>query len=118
MKKKRITKATRRYEQALDHLKESRYVLRLYVAGATPASRRAIENVTRLCEQHLSGRYELQVIDIYQQPELASIVEIVAVPTLVKVLPSPLRKLIGDMSRVERVLLSPGASGVAEVTEN
>lgn len=118
MKKQRTTKATHRYKRALDNLQQSRYILRLYVAGATPASQRALENVKRLCEQHLNGRYELQVIDIYQQPELARAVEIVAAPTLVKVLPGPLRRLIGDMSKVERVLLGPGASAVAKVPED
>lgn len=68
-------------------------------------SLRATENVKRICEKHLKGRYELEVIDIYQQPNLAEGDQIIAVPTLIKKLPSPLRKLIGDMSNVERVLV-------------
>jgi circadian clock protein KaiB len=80
------------------------YVLRLYVAGATPRSMRAIENIRKICEEHLKGRYELEVIDIYQQPVLAEGEQIVAVPTLIKKLPAPLRKFIGDLSNTERIL--------------
>jgi len=81
------------------------YVLRLYVTGTTPNSRRAIENVRKICEEHLQGRYELEIFDIYQQPDLAREVQIVAAPTLIKKLPLPLRKFIGDMSRTEKILL-------------
>jgi len=81
------------------------YVLRLYVAGMTPRSRRAIENVSKVCEEHLEGRYNLEVIDIYQQPSLAKGEQIIAVPTLIKELPAPLRRLIGDMSNAERLLV-------------
>jgi circadian clock protein KaiB len=82
-----------------------KYVLRLYVAGVTPRSAQAIENVKSVCEQHLRGRYQLQIIDIYQQPVLAKGDQIIAVPTLLKKLPSPLRTLIGNLSDVERVLV-------------
>ena len=82
-----------------------RYVLRLYVTGMTPRSTRAIENVRSICEEHLKGRYELEVIDIYQQPVLAKGEQIIAAPTLIKQLPSPLRRIIGDMSNKERLLL-------------
>jgi circadian clock protein KaiB len=88
--------------QALDG---ERYVLRLYVAGVTPRSVQAIENVKNVCETHLHGRYKLQVIDIYQQPALAKGDQIIAVPTLIKKLPVPLRRLIGDLSDIERVLI-------------
>jgi circadian clock protein KaiB len=81
------------------------YVLRLYVTGTTPNSLRAIANLKELCEKHLPGRYDLQVIDIYQQPALAGEDQIFATPTLVKELPPPLRKLIGDLSDRERVLV-------------
>lgn len=118
MERERTTKATRHYESTLQKPKEDRYILRLYLAGATPASQRAIENVKRLCERHLRGRYQLEVIDIYQQPELARAVEIVAAPTLIKELPLPLHRFIGDMSKVERVLLGLGAGGEAEVPED
>lgn len=84
---------------------EERYILRLYITGMTSRSARTIENLRLFCEKHLAGRYELQVIDVYQQPELASREQIVAVPTLIKQLPLPLRRLIGDMSDEERVLI-------------
>ncbi|HKT71786.1 MAG TPA: circadian clock KaiB family protein [Steroidobacteraceae bacterium] len=80
-------------------------MLRLYVTGMTSRSARAIENVRAVCQKHLDGRYELQVIDVYQQPALAVSEQIVAVPTLVKELPPPLRRLIGDMSDESRVLI-------------
>lgn len=81
------------------------YVLRLYVAGTTPNSVRAIENIKRICEEYLKGRYDLEVIDIYQQPVLAKGDQIIAVPTLIKKLPLPLRTFIGDMSTSERILV-------------
>ena len=83
----------------------SRYVLRLYVAGLMPKSTLAIANMKRICEEDLQGRYELEVIDLYQQPQLAQRDQIVAVPMLIKKLPLPLRRIIGDMSDTERVLV-------------
>ncbi len=85
--------------------REDRYVLRLYVAGQTTNSVRAIGNIRRICEEHLKGRYALVVIDLYQQPQLAKGEQIVAVPTLIKKLPPPLRRLVGDMSDTARVLV-------------
>ncbi len=82
-----------------------RYILKLYVTGMTRRSAHAIENLQTFCEKHLAGRYELQVIDVYQQPELTRTEQIVAIPTLIKKLPLPLRRLIGDMSDEERVLV-------------
>jgi circadian clock protein KaiB len=82
-----------------------RYVLRLYITGNTPRSGRAIENVRNLCEKHLRGRYDLEVVDIRQQPSLASKEQIIAAPTLIKKLPEPLRKFVGDLSDADRVLL-------------
>lgn len=82
-----------------------RYVLRLYVTGMTPRSTRAIRNLRAICEAHLQGRYDLEVIDIYQQPTLAKGEQIIAAPTLIKKLPAPLRRVIGDMSNKDRVLL-------------
>lgn len=81
------------------------YVLRLYVSGATPRSVAAIENIKDICDTHLQGRYDLQIIDIYQHPELAHRAEILAAPTLIKQLPLPLRKLLGDLSETQRVLI-------------
>lgn len=85
---------------------EERWLLRLYVAGMSPNSRRALENTKKICEEHLRGRYKLDIIDIYQQPILAREDQIVAVPTLVKLIPTPIRKFIGDMSNIERILQS------------
>ena len=81
-----------------------RFLLRLYVTGVTPASRRAIQNARALCHEHLDGRYDLEVFDIYQMPALARDHQIIAAPTLVKVLPAPLRRFVGDLSRSEKVL--------------
>jgi circadian clock protein KaiB len=100
-----MTDATERYEQAMEAAGDQHYVLRLYVVGMTPKSMRAIANLKDICEKHLKGRYELEVIDIYQNPVLAQGHQIIAAPTLVKELPLPLRKFIGDMSQTERILL-------------
>jgi circadian clock protein KaiB len=83
---------------------EVRYVLKLYVTGMTPRAQDAIRNLRKICEEELEGRYELEVIDIYQQPELAKKEQIVAAPTLIRKLPLPLRKMVGDMSNRERVI--------------
>ena len=91
-------------EQAGSHSRQARYILRLYVSGSTLKSARAVENIKRVCEQHLKNRYDLEVIDIYQQAKLARDEQIVAVPMLIKRLPLPLRRLIGDMSNQEKVL--------------
>jgi circadian clock protein KaiB len=80
------------------------YVLRLYVTGMTPRAGRAIENVRAICDEHLAGRYDLEVIDVYQQPVLARDEQIIAAPTLIKERPLPLRRIIGDMSNRDRVL--------------
>ncbi|WP_428395563.1 circadian clock KaiB family protein [Lichenicoccus sp.] len=81
------------------------YNLRLYVAGQTPKSLTAIANLKRLCEDHLAGRYEVEVIDLLKTPQLAEGDQIVAVPTLVRRLPPPLKRIIGTLSDVERVLV-------------
>jgi circadian clock protein KaiB len=93
-----------RVRQARGDAGAVRHVLRLYVTGTTPVSARAIERVQRFCEENLKGRYDLEVIDIYQLPALAKDDQIVATPTLIKVLPAPLRRFIGDLSRIENVL--------------
>lgn len=82
-----------------------KYVLKLYVTGMTPRSVSALENLKKICEEHLEGNYELEVIDIYQQPMLARGEQIIATPTLIRQLPLPLRKFIGDLSNTERILL-------------
>jgi circadian clock protein KaiB len=78
--------------------------MRLYISGATPRSTRAIANLRRLCDQYLGGRYELEVIDIYQQPRLAREGQVIAAPTLIRHLPLPLRKFIGDMSNTDNLV--------------
>jgi circadian clock protein KaiB len=81
------------------------YILRLYVTGMAACSTRAVENLRVICDEYLDGRYDLEVIDIYQQPVLARREEIVAAPTLIKKMPLPTRRIVGDMSNRERVLL-------------
>ena len=83
----------------------ARYVLRLYVTGSTAYSIRAISNIRKICEEHLEGRYDLEVVDISQHPALAEGEQIIAAPTLIKQLPLPLRRFIGDMSQTDRILL-------------
>jgi circadian clock protein KaiB len=85
--------------------KSKEYVLRLYVAGTNSKSIRAVANIKEICESSLRNRYDLEVIDIYQQPVLVKGEQIIAAPTLVKKLPLPLRKFIGDMSDTERILV-------------
>jgi circadian clock protein KaiB len=97
--------ATKDFELALQQTDKGTFVLRLYVSGMTPNSMRAIENVRTICAEHLEGRYQLEIVDIYQQPIFAKEGQIVAAPTLVKELPPPLRKFIGDMSKTEKILL-------------
>lgn len=93
------------FEAAVEQSQSEIFVLRLYVSGVSPKSVRAITNVKKMCESHLAGRYDLEIIDVYQKPTLAAGEQIIAVPTLIKKLPLPLRRLIGDMSKVEHILL-------------
>jgi circadian clock protein KaiB len=92
-------------EAAAEKAKQQQYVLRLYVAGLTPRSQEAIRSVTAICQEHLAGRYDLEVIDLYQQPVLAKGEQIIAAPTLIKKLPLPLRRLIGSMADKDKVLV-------------
>jgi circadian clock protein KaiB len=94
------------FEKALRDRSDKNYTLRLFVSGMTPKSMRAIENLKRICEEHLKGRYDLEIIDIYQRPELAKDAQLITAPTLVKQLPPPLRRLIGDLSSTEKVLVA------------
>ena len=105
MPTKKIVDSSQAFEQALAGSQTATYILRLYVTGTTPQSLHAIANVKKICEEHLKGRYELEVIDLYQQPQLAQGEQIIAAPTLIKKLPLPLRRVIGDMSNTERVLV-------------
>ena len=83
---------------------EPEYVLRLFISGFTPRSQRAIDNLQSICEHHLAGRHRIEVVDLYQSPGLAHDEQIIAVPTLLKVLPLPPRRVIGDLSQVDKVL--------------
>ncbi|MDR3367642.1 circadian clock KaiB family protein [Rhodoferax sp.] len=83
----------------------TRYILKLYVAGQSPKSVNAIANIKKICDENLQGRYELDVIDLYQQPQLAQGEQIIAIPTLIRKLPLPLRRIIGDLSNTELVLV-------------
>ncbi|MDB6033390.1 MAG: kaiB domain protein [Verrucomicrobiales bacterium] len=105
MKTDSIREETRKWEKALAKVSAQTYCLRLYVSGSTPKSSRAIANIKRICEEYLKGRYTLEVIDIYQQPVLARGEQIIAAPTLIKRLPLPLRKFIGDMAHTDKILL-------------
>jgi len=105
MKPTKAKSATAAFEQSLAKPDRRQYVLRLYVTGMTPRSTRAIANIKSICEAHLQGRYDLQVIDIYQQGALLEGDQIIAVPTLIKELPEPLRRIIGDLSERDRVLI-------------
>jgi circadian clock protein KaiB len=105
MERKSVKTSTEEFEKAAAKRDRAKYVFRLYVTGMTPKSTLAIANVQKLCEKHLTGCYELKVIDIYQQPKLAKGEQIIATPTLIKKLPLPLRKFIGDMSDTERFLV-------------
>lgn len=95
--------------------KEELWELRLYVAGQTPKSLAAFANLKKICEEHLSGKYVIEIIDLLQSPTLAKGDQILAIPTLVRKLPEPVRKIIGDLSNTERVLvgldLRPGVTG-------
>ena len=97
--------STTAFERTLGKPQQGKYALCLYVTGTTPQSIRAIANVQRICEEELQGRYDLEVVDLYQQPGLAKGMQIIAAPTLIKKLPLPLRRISGDMSRTERVLV-------------
>lgn len=88
-----------------DLTETDRWTLRLYVAGQTPKSITAFANLKRICEEHLAGHYRIEVIDLLEQPQLANRDQILAIPTLVRKLPEPMRKIIGDLSNTERVLI-------------
>jgi circadian clock protein KaiB len=98
VKTNKTSRATKAFEKALATSRTGKYVLRLYVAGATTRSRQALLRVRRLCETELQGEYDLEVIDIYQQPIIARDGQILATPTLVREFPRPMRRLIGNLS--------------------
>jgi len=98
------------FEQALKRQPRRRaeYILRLYVTGSTPRSLKAISNLKRVCEEHLHDDYDLQVIDIYKNPDAAREEQIIAAPTLIKRLPAPLRRFVGDLSNTQKLLTGLG----------
>jgi circadian clock protein KaiB len=97
--------ALQAFEKLVVDLAKPNYLFRLYVAGHSSRAIAAIENVRRICEHHLSGRYELEVIDIYQQPAATKAAQVIAVPTLIKELPFPPQRFVGDMSKSERIVV-------------
>lgn len=99
------TKAAARSNADFDDPTRKLWDLRLYVAGQTPRSRAALANLKQICEDHLAGRYSIEVIDLLEQPQLSKGDQILALPTLVRKLPKPMRKIIGDLSDTERVLV-------------
>jgi circadian clock protein KaiB len=105
MKAKRARPARPKVTRAGRNAASRLYILKLYVAGQSPKSVNAIANIKKLCEANLQGRYVLDVIDLYQQPQLAQGEQIIAIPTLLRKLPAPLRRIIGDMSNTARVLV-------------
>lgn len=112
MRKESGTDAKDRMEKTLARKKNKKLILRLFITGTTPASTAAILNLRKICDEYLDGRYELEVIDIYQHPTAARDEQIIAAPTLIRKLPLPIRKFIGDMADKERILaglnLEPG----------
>ncbi|MGA3113360.1 MAG: circadian clock KaiB family protein [Syntrophobacteraceae bacterium] len=98
-------RTTELFEKALAEGESQKFILSLFVAGMTPRSLRAIENARQLCDRYLKDRCELEVIDVYQQPGLAKDAQVVAAPTLVKKLPPPLQRFIGDLSDPEPILI-------------
>ncbi len=110
-RKPRKISATKKFEAALVKMEtggingEGKFVLRLYITGMTRRSQEALRNLEKVCREYLGDNYELEVIDIYQQPTLARGDQIVAVPTLIKKLPLPIRRMIGDLSQEDRIIL-------------
>jgi circadian clock protein KaiB len=104
-KKKKAKSSIEKLDLTMSVLRKDKYILRLYVTGSTSRSILAITNLKKICEEYLEGRYELEVIDLYKNPSLAKGEQIIAAPTLIKKLPLPFRRIIGDMSNKEKVLL-------------
>jgi len=105
MKKAKPKDSLKAFERERRKAKKQKYVLRLYVTGMTEKSTQAIHNIRQICDDHLKGHYDLEVVDIYQQPVLARGDQIIAAPTLIKKLPLPLRRFIGNLSDKEKILL-------------
>jgi circadian clock protein KaiB len=104
-KKTKVKSSTGEFDMTIADKNVDKYILRLYITGTTSRSVLAISNLKKICEEYLEGKYELKVIDLYKNPLLAKEEQIIAAPTLIKKLPLPLRRIIGDMSNEEKVLL-------------
>jgi circadian clock protein KaiB len=104
-KKTKTKVSTELFDHKVSELNKDKYILRLYITGSTSRSVLAITNLKKICEEYLEGRYELEVIDLYKKPNLAKDEQIIAAPTLIKKLPLPFRRIIGDMSDKEKVLM-------------
>jgi len=104
-KKTKVKTSSGEFDLTMSEPGKDKYVLRLYITGTTSRSVSAITNLKKICEEYLEGRYELEVIDLYQMPRLAKDEQIIAAPTLIKKLPLPFRRIIGDMSNKEKVLM-------------
>jgi circadian clock protein KaiB len=104
-KKTKAKVSTEEFDLTISEPVRDKYILRLYITGTTHRSAIAITNLKKICEEYLEGRYELEVIDLYQKPYLAKDEQIIAAPTLIKRLPLPFRRIIGDMSNKEKVLM-------------
>ncbi len=103
--KKKIKSSTEKFDMTTSAQGKDRYILRLYITGTTKRSISALTNLKKICDEYLEGRYELEVIDLYKKPNLAKGDQIIAAPTLLKKLPLPFRRIIGDMSNKEKVIL-------------
>lgn len=105
--KQKLRDATETFEEAIrtKALRRARYILRLYVSGSSGNSLRAVHNLKKICEEHLPDEYDLEVIDIYKDPAAAREEQIIAAPTLIKKLPQPIRRFVGDMSNTQKILV-------------
>lgn len=108
--KGKLLNTTEKFEEVISRrsTRRAEYILRLYVTGSTPRSLRAISNLKRFCEEHLPDDYDLEVIDIYKNPEALRDENIIAAPTLIKKLPAPLRRFVGDLSNKQKLLVGMG----------
>lgn len=104
-KKTKLKSSTEEFDMTMSEQDKDKYILRLYITGTTSRSVLAITNLKKICEEYLEGQYELEVIDLYQKPHFAKNEQIIAAPTLIKRLPLPFRRIIGDMSNEEKVLI-------------
>jgi len=104
-KKTKIKSATEEFNHTVADTGHDKYILRLFITGTTSRSVQALSNLKKICEEYLEGKYELEVIDLYKNPLLAKEEQIIAAPTLIKKLPLPFRRIIGDMSNEEKVLM-------------